>query len=263
MAYLEQAADDSGPEDEDSKMSELPRPAHDRVSVKLTRLKAAKRSTAYFQNAKYGELPTGEHYAELRYSVPLNTGQLLLDTIVKRAVDRTQIRSTPGIKHVHCIEGKDRTKTGEPRWHVQTEGCNLHHAYGMHDMIEEDRIECNDPHAICLAYGIEAARTSIINEIRAVFGAYGIDVAYAHLALLADYMTHEGHLRPCNRIGIRTNTSPFLKMSFETLSSFMTQACLTGAYDDLATVSAKLVTGQVPDCGTGSFEILAAYKPVG
>lgn len=37
-------------------------------------------------------------------------------------------------------------------------------------------------------YGIEAARDSIIRELRAVFSVYGIAVNHRHLSLIADYM---------------------------------------------------------------------------
>jgi len=44
------------------------------------------------------------------------------------------------------------------------------------------------PHPPFLSAGIEAGRATIINEIKSVFGVYGISVDRRHLSLIADYM---------------------------------------------------------------------------
>jgi DNA-directed RNA polymerase I subunit RPA1 len=70
-------------------------------------------------------------------------------------------------------------------------------------------------------YGVEAARMAIIRELNAVFGVYGISVSHRHLSLVADYMTFEGGYRGMNRMTMRANANPFLKMSFETTTEFL------------------------------------------
>ena len=77
-----------------------------------------------------------------------------------------------------------------------------------------------------------------------------------HLNLIADYMTFEGGYRPLNRMGITSNASPLLKMSFETSMNFMTDACLHGENDDLKSPSSRIVMGQVVNGGTGSIQLL-------
>ena len=106
------------------------------------------------------------------------------------------------------------------------------------------------------AFGIEAARGAIIRQIRGVFGVYGIDIDPRHLNLIADYMTATGTLRPFNRMGIESNASPFLKMSFETCVQFLTQSTLDGDVDTLKSPSARLVLGKVVENGTGCFDLL-------
>ena len=75
-------------------------------------------------------------------------------------------------------------------------------------------------------YGVEAARATVMREVSAVFNAYGIGVDPRHLCLIADFMTHQGGYRACNRMGIESSVSPFLKMSFETATHFLTDATL-------------------------------------
>lgn len=62
-------------------------------------------------------------------------------------------------------------------------------------MIDEDGIYSNDIYAILCAYGVEAARATILREIGGVFAVYKIDVDIRHLELIADYMVRdESHL---------------------------------------------------------------------
>lgn len=102
-------------------------------------------------------------------------------------------------------------------------------------------------------YGVEAGTGSIIRELNAVFNVYGISVNHRHLSLVADYMVHtptqplslliallttcvqayEGVYRGMNRVSMRANTSPFLKMSFESTTDFLKSATLGGDYDAL------------------------------
>lgn len=55
----------------------------------------------------------------------------------------------------------------------------------------------------------------------------------------------QGSYRACNRIGIESSVSPFLKMSFETAAHFLTEATLKASVDDMRTPSARLCMGQV------------------
>ena len=64
--------------------------------------------------------------------------------------------------------------------------------------------------------------------MKQVFNAYGINVDYRHLSLIADYMTFEGTYKPFNRLGIKSNSSPLQKMRFETCLQFFKDACLYG-----------------------------------
>ena len=109
---------------------------------------------------------------------------------------------------------------------LQTEGVNLRGMWNHSDLLDINFIDTNDIAAILQTYGVEAARNAIIKEIAGVFEVYGIKVDRRHLTLIADYMTFEGGYKPFNRIGLASNTSPFLKMSFESTCKFLTDATL-------------------------------------
>lgn len=105
-------------------------------------------------------------------------------------------------------------------------------------------------------YGVEACRATILSEVQAVFGSYGISVNPRHLALIADFMTFQGGYRACNRMGINSSASPFLKMSFETATVFLMDATLQKFSDYLESPSARIVMGRIVEMGTGSFDLL-------
>ncbi len=73
-------------------------------------------------------------------------------------------------------------------------------------------------------------------------------------------MHTQGGYRACNRIGIESNVSPFLKMSFETATHFLTKATMSSAADDLRTPSARLCVGRVVELGTGVMDIVHRFE---
>lgn len=167
--------------------------------------------------------------------------------IVEDVCKLVTVREVPGIQKCHVISTKEGTK-------IQTEGVNFPAIWSMEE-IDPNKIECNDTHAICEAYGIEAARGALVKEINAVFSHYGIKVDYRHLYLVADFMTVHGYVNPMSRAGMQHNNSPFLKMSFETTMKFLTEACLFNQYESLNTPSARLVLGRNVKNGTGVFDL--------
>ncbi|KVI00802.1 DNA-directed RNA pol I, largest subunit [Cynara cardunculus var. scolymus] len=62
----------------------------------------------------------------------------------------------------------------------------------MEEDLDVDHVYSNNIYVMLNTYGVEAARTSIILEMKNVFGSYGLEIDYKHLSLIADYMTHSG-----------------------------------------------------------------------
>jgi DNA-directed RNA polymerase I subunit RPA1 len=104
---------------------------------------------------------------------------------------------------------------------------------------------------------VEAARGSIMGQIRSVFGAYGIEVDSRHLSLIADYMTFDGGFKPMSRIGMEDSCSTLLQMSFETTAHFLKRASMSNAVDNIESPSANIVLGLPIKHGTGCFSLLA------
>ncbi len=174
---------------------------------------------------------------------------LLMVGLVEKAAARTLVRFKKSIDQafVNEEEGRDRC--------LQTAGINFSEIWEL-EMVDHAKLLSNDIWAIRCSYGVEAARITIVNQIRGVFGVYGIEVDPRHLSLIADYMTFSGGYTAMNRTGMREMSSPFLQMSFETTAQFLTQAALTSSSDKLQSPSANIVVGRPIRHGTGSFSLL-------
>lgn len=179
---------------------------------------------------------------------------LLMVGLVERAATSTLVRSRPKIQQAFINEEDN----GRGRC-LQTAGVNFEEIWKLSkEVVQHNQLSSNDIWAIRCAYGVEAARLTIVQQIRSVFGAYGISVDPRHLSLIADYMTFEGGFKAMNRTGMAESSSPFLQMSFETTANFMMDAALGSQTDHLVSPSANIVMGRPIRHGTGAFDLLAA-----
>lgn len=178
------------------------------------------------------------------------TRPLLMVGLVETSASSTVIRAKKKIDQgfVNDEDGRGRC--------LQTAGVNFEEIWEL-SRVDYNRLMSNDIWAIHSAYGVEAARNSIVDQIRSVFGVYGITVDPRHLSLIADYMTFEGGYKAMNRIGMEETSSAFLQMSYETTVHFLKQAALAKCSDQLSSPSANIVVGRPIRHGTGSFSVLA------
>ena len=105
-------------------------------------------------------------------------------------------------------------------------------------------------------FGIEAARASLLKEVRNVIEFDGSYVNYRHLALLVDIMTSQGTLMAITRHGInRTNQGALMRCTFEETVEILMEAAAMGDVDDCKGVAQNVVLGQMAPMGTGTFDL--------
>ncbi|XP_072969528.1 DNA-directed RNA polymerase I subunit 1 isoform X1 [Typha angustifolia] len=188
---------------------------------------------------------------EVHYIFTTGT-RILLAEIAQKTAKRVNIKESTNIERCSVVE----EKKGESLT-VQTAGVNFQTFWDLEDYLDVNRIVSNDIHAMLNTYGVEAARATIIQEVKGVFEAYGILVNIRHLNLIADFMTFHGGYRPMNRVGMgEYNTSPFGKMTFETATKFIIGSAFHGEVDTLQSPSASVCLGQPVKMGTGSFDLM-------
>ncbi len=174
---------------------------------------------------------------------------LLMVGLAEQAAASTMVLSKKKIDQAFINEEQGRGKC------LQTAGVNFEEIWQL-ESVDHNRLLSNDTWAVRQAYGVEAARNNIVDQIRGVFGAYGIDVNTRHLYLIADYMTFDGGYKPMNRNGMETCSSAFLQMSFETTVQFLKTAALAQKVEEIQSPSANIVVGRPVQHGTGSFSLL-------
>lgn len=137
---------------------------------------------------------------------------------------------------------------------LDTEGTNLHDLL-VFPGLDGSRTFSNDIHEVNDVFGIEAARTCLLDEFNEVFSTEKVN--YHHLSVLIDTMTYSGRIVPVNRFGMKKNeTGVLAKSSFEETSKTMFDAAVVAEYDTMRGVSANIMFGQKPPCGTGFVDIL-------
>ena len=139
-------------------------------------------------------------------------------------------------------------------WVLDTDGTNLQKILANPN-IDPVRTYSNDIYEIYEILGIEAARNALYREFMEVVGDGSIN--YRHMSLLLDTMTNRGNLMSVDRHGInRGDVGPLAKSSFEETTDMLINASVFSEYDHINGVSANIMLGQLPPCGTGDHEIM-------
>ena len=186
---------------------------------------------------------------------------IMLRLLEDRLLD-TSLTGVSGIGRVfiRAIKGevvRDATIGGYKsleQYVLDVEGTNLYDLL-VFPGVDGTRTFSNDIHEINDVFGIEAARLAIYEEINEVFSSEKVN--YHHLAVLVDTMTFSGRIVPVNRFGMSKNeTGVLAKSSFEETSKIMFNAAMWAEKDSMRGVSANIMFGQKPPCGTGFVDIL-------
>ena len=171
------------------------------------------------------------------------------------------LKGYKGIKKV-SLNKKKYTKYNEENnkfdniveWVLDTDGTNLIDILANPN-IDSKRTISNDIREIYDTLGIEAARNALYKELVAVTSEGSMN--FRHMSLLIDTMTYKGQLMSIDRHGInRGDIGPLAKSSFEETTDMLINASIFAEYDKVNGVSANVMLGQQPPCGTGDSRVL-------
>uniref|UniRef100_A0A803TB76 DNA-directed RNA polymerase n=1 Tax=Anolis carolinensis TaxID=28377 RepID=A0A803TB76_ANOCA len=112
-----------------------------------------------------------ELWCEISLKLPLIKEYFDLPSLVTSLANNIVIHETKGI--TRCLLNETSNKNGEVVLTLQTEGINLPELFRYADIIDVNKLYCNDIHAVASTYGIEAALKVLEKEIKDVFAAYG------------------------------------------------------------------------------------------
>ncbi|KAI1401383.1 beta and beta-prime subunits of DNA dependent RNA-polymerase [Hypoxylon fuscum] len=168
---------------------------------------------------------------------------------INRALPSVQISGYPDATRA-IIQQDDKDKT----YTVLVEGYGLQQCMNTQGVIgskvrTNSVLECRD------VLGIEAARTTIADEITAVMADMNIDPR--HMELLADTMTYKGEILGITRFGLAKMRDSVLQLaSFEKTADHLFDAAAGMKADHIEGVSEKIIMGQTMSVGTGAFQVV-------
>jgi len=139
---------------------------------------------------------------------------------------------------------------------IYTSGINMNDIRYFHG-IDFEKTMCNDIVLVNELFGIEAARAMIIKEITSQYRNSGQNVNYQHIALIADVMTRNGNIISVDRNGMnKTDASILTAASFEKAPEHFVNASVWSESDNMKSVSAKIMVGNIISSGTGLCDFL-------
>lgn len=139
---------------------------------------------------------------------------------------------------------------------IVTQGINLDEVRTLKG-IDQERVYLNDLKMVLDLFGIEAARSLLITELRRTFSGGGANFNYNHLAVLADLMTYTGSIISIDRHGTnKMELDPLARASFERTMEQFVNASIFNQKDKIRATSSRVMTGRVIPGGTGAFELI-------
>merc|ERR1719195_2147440 len=125
----------------------------------------------------------------------------------------------------------------------------------------------NNTLEVAATLGIEAARKTIMNEIKYTMESHGMSIDIRHIQLLADLMTCRGEVLGITRHGMaKMKESVLMLASFEKTADHLFDAAYYGQKDAIRGVSECIIMGIPMHVGTGLMQVMmkhqeAAIKP--
>ena len=179
-------------------------------------------------------------------------------TIVVKATGslRNIRRQTSKLRQLH-IKGVERisrtivVKGKDGKYFIRTSGSNLATMLKNPKIVSE-RLYTNEVQEIGRVLGIEAARNSLVKEIKQVLDMQNLNVDIRHCMLLADAMTMDGEIKSIGRHGLSGEKAGVLaRAAFEETVKHLINAAVKGEEDRLIGVTENIIVGQTVPVGTG------------
>ena len=174
------------------------------------------------------------------------------DSVTVNTIKNKVLKST--VRGVADIE-RVTLKHDNGEWIIQTTGSNVAkilHVKG----IDKNNIRTNNVFEISETLGIEAARNSLINELKFTLENQGLEVDTRYLMLVSDLMCHKGYLQQIGRHGIAgSKDSVLARAAFEITVPTIAGAAKLGQVEELKGITENVIVGSQIPIGSGTVDI--------
>lgn len=174
--------------------------------------------------------------------------------MLKKSLGEVTIKGIPSVKRA-IIHNNEKSSSYE----LVIEGNELIGVMGTRG-VDGAKVKSNNTIEVWKTLGIEAARTTIMEEVAKTMENYGMSIDTRHTMLLSDLMTYRGEVLGITRQGLaHMKESVLMLASFEKTAEHLFQAAYFGQKDAICGVSECIIMGIPMNLGTGIFKLL--YKP--
>lgn len=172
-----------------------------------------------------------------------------LQRIKKRLLDLA-VTGIQSVKNAIVVkEGDD--------WVIKTLGSNFLKVQSFEE-IDFMRSYTNNVHEVASVLGIEAARISLIKEIKGTMKQQGLDIDDRHIMLVVDTMTFSGEIKPIGRYGVAGMKQSILtRAGFEETIKHLVKASVRQEEDTFNAIFDNVIINQPVPAGTGMFDLIA------
>jgi len=172
---------------------------------------------------------------------------ITVNTLLNK-IRKTIVKGVPDIARVTLKE-----ENGE--WVIQTTGSNLLKVFEV-EGVDKFNVRTNNIFEIGIGLGIEAARNSLISELKATLENQGLEVDIRYLMLVADLMCHKGYLQQIGRHGIAgSKDSVLARAAFEITVPTIARAAKEGEIEELKGITENVIVGSQIPIGSGTVDI--------
>lgn len=153
-------------------------------------------------------------------------------------------------KRTQYIVGNDGAWISTDMYFITTFGTNLYNVLLYDQLFDTSAISSNSIPDTYEIYGIEAARTKIINETRTIIEDSKVNIR--HLFIYADERTRTGRVTSIERGGlsIREHNNILLRASYQDPIKCLTDAALSNTKSSVYGIAALQLLGGIPKIGS-------------
>uniref|UniRef100_A0A146LPV0 DNA-directed RNA polymerase subunit n=1 Tax=Lygus hesperus TaxID=30085 RepID=A0A146LPV0_LYGHE len=161
-----------------------------------------------------------------------------------------------GVPNVNRAVIHEEEVGGVKKYKLLVEGDNLRDVIATRG-VKGTQCSSNNTYQVFATLGIEAARSTIMSEIKLVMENHGMSIDHRHPMLVADLMTSRGEVLGITRHGLAKMKESVLNLaSFEKTADHLFDAAYYGQTDAITGVSESIIMGIPMTVGTGLFKLI-------
>merc|ERR550517_341248 len=199
----------------------------------------------------------GESLIKITPSVSGKTTLYYQLQLLREKLPSVVIKGLPTVNR--AIIHMDESKSGGQTYKLYVEGDNLREVIATYG-VDGRKCTSNNTLEVANTLGIEAAKKTIIEEVKYTMESHGMSIDIRHIQLLADLMTCRGEVLGITRHGMaKMKESVLMLASFEKTADHLFDAAYYGQKDAIRGVSESIILGIPMNVGTGLLRLL--YQP--